>query len=241
MSIEPDATDGPDGAETAPVVLEMIVPATSFLMDGLLAECPDLTVEGEQLVPVQARPIPYVWSTGADLDRVERAAAADPTVERFRRLATFDSGGLHAVTWNGDDRPLYRRFVGGQVSVLQGEATAGEWTLKTRFASREALSAFQTFLKDESIDRRVVRIYSLDDPKLGQFNITRKQREILVEALEMGYFEIPREATLGEVADVVGISTKAASERLRRGQTNLLNNSLTVGKPSGIGLPDESA
>ena len=79
----------------------------------------------------------------------------------------------------------------------------------------------------------------MSEPKLGQYNVSEKQREALVLALEMGYFEIPREATLEAVAERLDISTKAASERLRRGQTNLLNDTLTVGDPTGVGVGDE--
>lgn len=51
--------------------------------------------------------------------------------------------------------------------------------------------------------------------------LTDKQREMMQTASDMGYFEVPREVGLAAVADEIGISSQAASERLRRGQHKL--------------------
>mgnify|MGYP006968416559 CR=1 FL=1 len=40
------------------------------------------------------------------------------------------------------------------------------------------------------------------------------------------------------VADVLDISPKSVSERLRRGQTNLVTNSLAIGYPDAVGVDD---
>jgi len=45
-------------------------------------------------------------------------------------------------------------------------------------------------------------------------------------AVEKGYFSVPRETKLGEIADVVGITQQAASERVRRGAETVLRKSL---------------
>ena len=82
----------------------------------------------------------------------------------------------------------------------------------------------------------------MTEPKMGQFNLSEKQRETLVTALEMGYFKIPRESTLDEIAKTLDISTNSTSERLRRAQTNLVSNTVTIGQPAGIGINvDESS
>jgi hypothetical protein len=53
------------------------------------------------------------------------------------------------------------------------------------------------------------------------------------------HFDVPREATQADVGEALGITAKSVSERLRRGQTNLINNSLTVGQPTGVGLDEK--
>jgi len=50
--------------------------------------------------------------------------------------------------------------------------------------------------------------------------------EALVSAVERGYFEVPRGVTLGDIADDLGISQQAASERVRRGTNTVLRTVL---------------
>lgn len=47
--------------------------------------------------------------------------------------------------------------------------------------------------------------------------LTDRQREVITVADDLGYFDVPREATLSDVAAVVGIEKSTAGEHLRRG------------------------
>ena len=58
---------------------------------------------------------------------------------------------------------------------------------------------------------------------------TDNQREALLFALEAGYFEEPREVTLGEVATGLGIPQPAASGLLRHGIKRLIVSKSTRG------------
>jgi predicted DNA binding protein len=57
--------------------------------------------------------------------------------------------------------------------------------------------------------------------------LTERQRELLEIAVRQGYFEIPRDCTLAELAEGVGIDKSTASEVLRRGEARLLKWFLT--------------
>jgi predicted DNA binding protein len=52
----------------------------------------------------------------------------------------------------------------------------------------------------------------------GCQDLTPTERETLEAAVERGYFESPRGATLGDLAEEFGVSKPAISKRLRRGQ-----------------------
>jgi predicted DNA binding protein len=56
--------------------------------------------------------------------------------------------------------------------------------------------------------------------------LTDRQRDCLGVTLREGYFEVPRECTLAEVADAVGIDKSTASEILRRGESRVLKRFL---------------
>jgi len=55
-----------------------------------------------------------------------------------------------------------------------------------------------------------------------RWDLTPKQAAALRVAHELGYFEVPRACTAGEVADELGISKTAFLERLRRAQGALV-------------------
>ncbi|GCF15519.1 hypothetical protein Harman_34540 [Haloarcula mannanilytica] len=104
------------------------------------------------------------------------------------------------VTFLVEDMPTLREIVADLKS--EGE------TVKLRRLLEDASS---------ETDRPVV----LDRAKL-----TERQREVLGRAHEMGYFEHPREATAGDVADALDISTSTFTEHLAAAQRKLLDDLL---------------
>ena len=234
-----DRAEPVDGsANERRLVVEFEIPADDFLLGSALSTVPDLVVEFEQLVPIATDRLKYLWTTDGDRATFEEAAAADPTVDRIRRVAAFDEGALYEMDWADlvERNGLFEWLRANDATVLQSESMNGEWLLKLRIPSRETLGDLRTLCQENDIDFRLVRLFSLTEPKMGQFNVSEKQRAVLLTALEMGYFEIPRDSTLGEVAEALDISPNSASERLRRAQTNLLGNTVTIGKPTGVGI-----
>ena len=49
----------------------------------------------------------------------------------------------------------------------------------------------------------------------------------------MGYYSLPRQISTQEIADEFGISDQAVSERLRRGITTLVTNTLLLAADKG--------
>jgi predicted DNA binding protein len=47
---------------------------------------------------------------------------------------------------------------------------------------------------------------------------TSRQEEVLETAVDLGYFDVPRQAELKDVAEVVGITPTTASEHLRKAE-----------------------
>ncbi|ESS04452.1 MAG: putative DNA binding protein [uncultured archaeon A07HR67] len=52
--------------------------------------------------------------------------------------------------------------------------------------------------------------------------LTDRQREVLRAAVREGYFTVPRECTLAELADSIGVDKSSASETLRRAEARLV-------------------
>ncbi len=62
--------------------------------------------------------------------------------------------------------------------------------------------------------------------------LTAKQREALVLALEKGYYKRPRDADLAALADRLGITKSAVSQRLRTAEIKLVESALERYIPS---------
>lgn len=61
-----------------------------------------------------------------------------------------------------------------------------------------------------------------DPATVDRARLTSRQREVLETALEMGYFETPKRANAGDVADEIGVSLPTVCEHLSVGQRKLL-------------------
>ena len=218
------------------VVVEFGVPADRFFLRETLPAFPDAVVEGEWLIPTDDGVCPFLWVTGAPLEEFERRGRDDPTVADIELEAKLDGGGLFAVDWAPLEGTFARYFAETAGVVLEFEGDAERWGVKMRFSNRSDASELSEAGTVHDVPLRVERVHEVTAPKIGQYNVTPKQREMLVLALERGYFAMPRQVTMEEIADELGISTGAASERFRRGLTNLVSDSLTIGRSAAVGV-----
>jgi predicted DNA binding protein len=65
--------------------------------------------------------------------------------------------------------------------------------------------------------------------------MTERQRELLETATRKGYFKVPRQSTLAEVAESAGVDKSTASTVLRRGEAKLVNWFLSTPDKDGHG------
>lgn len=79
-----------------------------------------------------------------------------------------------------------------------------------------------------------VAVLSVGDRFTGEIDsrldVTRRQFEAVTVAVESGYFEVPREATLEDVASRLGCSTGTAGELLRRAERTVMADLVTGGR-----------
>lgn len=137
---------------------------------------------------------------------VELVSADDETA--VVHLETDETGLLDPVAAAGV--PLQTPFVVEDGTVV--------WDLT---ASADRLATLDDRLEDAGL-RYAVEYVRRNDTAPGVPDLlTDRQFEVLERARDLGFLAIPREATLDDVADAVGVSTSTASDLLRRGQRNL--------------------
>jgi len=111
--------------------------------------------------------------------------------------------------------------------ITDGEAT---WEIT---APRERLSELGRQLDEFGIPFQVERIQQhVESDQL----LTENQREIVTEAVEAGYYDTPRDCSLTELADRLGIAKSTCSETLHRAEEQIIKQFLDSELDGGQGL-----
>jgi len=114
------------------------------------------------------------------------------------------------------------------------EVLPNGWRQTGWFATRDAFNKFSAFWQ-QNADFQLSRLTRDGESEPPGDGLTDQQHEALRTAYELGYFEIPRRASLQEVAAELDISASSVSERLRRAQTRLIEETVATTWPP---LPD---
>lgn len=216
------------------VIAGFSVPAESFALDRTLREHPEVTVEVERLATHSREWVmPFLWAAGPNLDAFEDSLEADPTVEDVHRTEPGDEVRLYNVYWSDDVTNTVDEILDQHGIFVEVEGRGNQWYLTLRFREHEQLERFQAYFRNDGVRFELRRLETAPKPKQRQFDLTKKQRESLVVAHQMGHFEVPQRASVSEVADRLGVSQGAASNRIHRGVDTLVRNTLTVALSEG--------
>lgn len=211
------------------VIADVTIPTESFALGEALREHEDLTVEAERLASHSPEwALPFLWTSDVDADAFLEALRDDPTVEDASVVEAVDGEVLYKVRWTDDVLQLITEIIDQHASILEASATEGSWRLLLRFAEEGQVSTFQEHFAERDHAFDVHRIAHPGAPREREFGLTTEQRDALVAALEQGYFEVPREHTIEDLAEELDLSSNAVSQRLRRGSANLIRHTLTV-------------
>jgi predicted DNA binding protein len=101
------------------------------------------------------------------------------------------------------------------LAVELGPPSDRGWELRLRFTDHRQLRQFNERCIEKEINLTLQRIYNPHVPPI-QDELTSIQWHTLAVAYELGYFAVPRKVTLGELAEHLGVSKQAVSQRLRR-------------------------
>jgi predicted DNA binding protein len=212
------------------VVADFTVPADSFLLPEALAAAPGMAVEAERLASHSVEWVfPYHWASGGDFERFREGMADDPTVADVNAIEEAEGAVLYQVEWTDDVVDLITEITDQHGSILEATARAETWRLQLRFSAEEKVPAFREHFAENGRTFRVNRVFAPAAPRQREYDLTAEQRETLVTAFEAGYFDVPRELTIDQLADALDVSSNAVSQRLRRASANLVEHTLTIG------------
>lgn len=212
------------------VIADFTVTSDSFTLHHALTTVPEMTVEAERLASHSVEWLfPFQWATGGDFERFDEALENDPTVASATAIEESGESVLYQIEWSDEVVALITEITDQHASILKAEASGETWQIQLRFAEESQVSSFQERFEERGRSFEVNKLYHPSTPRQGEYGLTPEQRDTLVLALENGYFDVPREQSIEELADELGISSNAVSQRIRRGSANLVRQTLAVG------------
>lgn len=204
------------------------IPLEEFALAQTFASVPDLRIEAERFVAFGSdSPIPFVSVETDDFEAFEAAAEEDSSVASFSALGEERERRFYRLEWTATaERRLGLLLEKGGV-IARARSRGESWQLTLLCPDREVLSRTYESCEENGLSLAIDSIYELDGSENARFGLTEAQYATLLEAQKRGYYDVPRDATLSELADRLGISHQALSERLRRGHGNLISRTLS--------------
>lgn len=197
------------------------------LLDALRA-VPETTVDHEEMYFTAENDLKWVfWARGDAREAFADALDGDPTVESARVVTDTPSRRLYSVTLAGEPTDFaHAVFNEHDVQVLEATHEAEQTVVRVRCPSREAFAAVRDAVERHYGRFRTRLLHEEEAAASHGWSLTSPQREALLLAHDAGYFEVPRETALADVATDLDVSDQAVSARLRRGTAALVEDTL---------------
>ena len=212
------------------VIGKFTVPAESFLLEDTLAEVPEMVVELQRVIAhSQDKLVPFFWVHHGDKDTFDTAIRNDSTLEDVVLLDEFEEGTSYRGTWTRNASGVAYAYIEAGATILDATGQSDTWTLRMRFDDDDVLSAFHEYCREQDIPFDLEQLFHPMNPMGGgQYGLSPKQRETLVDALQRGFYDVPRAVNMTELADELETSQQNLSKRFRRGHATLIENTLVV-------------
>lgn len=210
-------------------IAEFTIPADEFALAETLERRPEITINIDRVVAHNTtQVVPFVRVTQGEVDGLTEILEDDSSVEEVELFGETDDERFYRLVWN-ETAQIIGYMVNEYAATIQ-EATAanGRWHLRVLFPDRDALSATNEYVRENDIGFTLERIYGPEDFETARHNLTEAQYETLALAVEKGYYEVPRDIDAKGLADELGISHQALSERHRRATKSLVKSALAT-------------
>jgi predicted DNA binding protein len=206
------------------------IPADEFVLEETLTSLEDVEFECERIVTSGDEAVmPLLWVRGVDGDEIEQAFQEDSTVENVDLLSSFENEWLYRMEWVDRVQLVVQMLTNSEATVMDAYGTSEQWDLRVLYPSRDALSKTTEFGEDHGLTFEIETIRQMEGEPAGRYGLSRAQYEALTQALEEGYYQVPRENNLEDIADDLDISHQALSERIRRATQTLIEETVLVG------------
>lgn len=180
----------------------------------------------------------YYSVIGTDPERVEESLDGAAPVES-RLLVTYDRGGLFEFVVRSGCPVCELARRGAVPTTVEGTAEAGRIVAELFPAECDPGEVVSWFLQEYSAELAAKRRRDDAAPLVSEREVhdtvldrlTDRQREVLFEAHDAGYYERPRQTTGEELAGELGIAPATFQQHLRAAERKLVSLVAEGGSP----------
>ncbi|MFP9062061.1 helix-turn-helix domain-containing protein [Natrialbaceae archaeon A-chndr2] len=208
-------------------VMEFTSPVEEFPLGSVFKDLPGVEVELERLIPHETLIIPYFWVRGVETKDIETSFEPHTGVKNIQLVDSVEDEYLMRAEWKPEYFGILSALAKANVVVLTGIGVKDGWRFEVRGESQEAIAEFREYCQENDITMEITAVHAMLPIQGEGYELTETQREALVLAYERGYFDTPREVSLEEIADELGITQQSLSSRLRRGHRRLIGATLS--------------
>ncbi|WP_137284346.1 helix-turn-helix domain-containing protein [Halorussus salinisoli] len=211
------------------LIAEFSLRSPDLVLTSALGAAPDMTVELEQQMATELdAPVLVFWAFGGGFEQLEAGLKRDESVRESTVIEELGERKLYRTRLDTENvcaiYPLYQTI---GASPMAATGSVDGWQRRVRFPDRDSVVEMRRLCADKGVDFRLHRLYTPGDSELeDEFGLSSEQRQALTTAERVGYFEVPRDVALEELGAELDISGQSASERLRRGISKLVSNTL---------------
>ncbi len=209
------------------------VPSDQFPLGTVFAQLPDVAIELERLIPSRDVVIPYFWVRGTEVEDIEGAFSDHPGIRQLQLVDSVEDEYLLRVEWSLEYDDVLSVLSETDIPLVKATGTSQQWTFNIRGDTRSDIATFHSRCREAEIPVTLTKLHALTPVETEtEAALTETQQDALALAYERGYFESPREVTMEELGDELGISQQAVGSRLRRGMKHILGSTFPATEDS---------
>lgn len=211
------------------LIATFALPSEAIALAQTLHDVSEIEIEAERIAAHSTEwTMPCLWVAHPDFDRVDDILREDPSVDSIVETYEFDEEKYYQLDWSDSVVDRINAYLDQEASLLDAKASDEGWQVRIRFASRSQFDTFCSQLDERDEGYELLELVKPGASRQSVGQLTPRQRDALVTAMEYGYYKIPREISADDLAAKLDISQQALSERLRRATENLIDARLTT-------------
>jgi len=151
------------------------------------------------------------------LDEVLTAVSSTTEVRNYELLDRYEDRAV--FQYETDVAILYRAVRDAEIIPAFPYVIRDGTLIFTTTTTPDRLSRLGQLFRELGIPHEVTTISkSLDTASV----LTERQRQVVLRAIELGYYDVPRQCTLSELAVDIGVATSTASQLLHRAEGHVM-------------------